>query len=86
MHDQVWKMMIQNARNATMFYREVFGCIPDDTVTTPPEIDQLQKRSNINKYDEGRGRLKGHAVVFPLDFMKDEDLTFKIGQKEYYVP
>lgn len=78
--------MAQNAHNATLFYREVFGCIPDDTVTVAAEIDKLAAKANVLKFSAGRGSLVGHAVEFPLDFMKDEDLRITMGQKEYYSP
>lgn len=50
------------------------------------EVDKLADSANIMKFSEGRGRLVGHAVEYPLLFMKDEDLTFKLGQKEYLAP
>ncbi len=34
----VWQKIAINARNATLFYREVFGCIPDDNVTVAAEV------------------------------------------------
>ena len=74
--------MLQNAKDATRFYREVFGCIPDDTVTTPPEVEKLASQANIMKYSERTQRVRGgHAVEFPLNFMKDEDLTIRFGSK-----
>lgn len=64
----------------------MFGCIPDDNVTVAAEVQGLANSSNILKFNEGRGSLVGHAVEYPLLFMKDEDLTFKLGQKEYLAP
>ena len=64
----------------------MFGCIPDDNVTVAAEVEKLASAGNIMKYNQGRGQLVGHAVEYPLNFMKDEDLTFKIGQKEYLAP
>ena len=86
MHESVWRKIIRNAQDATMFYRQTFGCIPDDTVTVPAQIQKLKERADISNYQRGRGNLQGHAVVFPLDFMKDEDLTLKLGTKEYFAP
>ena len=55
-------------------------------MTVAAEIPKLQKKANISNYHEGHKMLQGHAVVFPLDCMKDEDLTFRVGQKEYFAP
>lgn len=85
-NDQVWRRVIENSKRATLFYRDVFGCIPDDTVTCGQEINKLASSSSIQKYKEGRSSLKGHAVDFPLQFMKDEDLRFRMNQKEYFAP
>jgi phospholipase D1/2 len=70
-NDKIWKSIIANSKQATNFYRDVFGCIPDDTVTCGQEISKLADQGNINLYHERRNTLKGHAVEFPLDFMKD---------------
>ena len=75
----VWNKIIQRAKTNTLIYREVFGCIPDDEVTTHQEIEILSERANYNV-----SKLKGtngHAVEYPLIFMDDEDLEFSIGQK-----
>ena len=86
MNPQIWNKVLQNAHNATLFYREVFGCIPDDNVTVADEIQKLASQANPLKFQEGRGKLVGHAVEFPLHFMKDQDLRFRLGQKEYFAP
>lgn len=33
MEDNVWDGIIRAAKEATLFYRTMFGCIPDDLVT-----------------------------------------------------
>lgn len=82
----IWEKVKANAHHATLFYREVFGCIPDDNVTVAAEAEKLAATGDITKFQAGRGTLIGHAVEYPLNFMKDEDLTFKLGQKEYLAP
>ena len=38
---RIWRMLLNNARNNTLIYREVFGCLPDDTVTEGSEAEGL---------------------------------------------
>lgn len=41
MHPQIWNKVIQNAKNNTQIYREVFGCTPDDLCTTAADVPEL---------------------------------------------
>jgi hypothetical protein len=80
----VWKLLVDRAKTNTLIYRDVFGCVPDDEVTTHQEIDILASQAS---YDKSKLRgIIGHVVEYPLKFMDDEDLEFKIGQKEYIAP
>lgn len=72
--------MIQNSVQATQFYSQVFGCIPDDAILKPVDISGLQNKANIKLFDQYRGTIKGHAVEFPLSFMKDENLQITFGK------
>lgn len=69
--EQVWNEIINNSVNATKFYSQTFGCIPDDSVFKSADIATLQNNANIKLFDQYRGSLRGHAVEFPLMFMKD---------------
>ena len=86
MHPRVWLKMINNSKRNTEIYRRVFGCIPDDNITIVGEINKLCSESNILLYNEVKDRIVGHAVDYPINFLKDEDLSFKPNQKEYFAP
>ena len=86
MNPQVWNKLLTNAKNNTLIYREVFGCTPDDTCSKSVEVPELEKRANLAKYKDLRHKIVGHGCVFPIDFLKDEDLTFKPDQKEFFAP
>lgn len=65
----------------------MFGCIPDDLVSNILEIEPYQeKHADITRWFSLAQNIKGHAVTFPLEFMSNEDLTFKPTQKEYFAP
>jgi phospholipase D1/2 len=70
----------------TEIYREVFACYPDDNVTRMSQFDDFVRSAQPERYTELKDEIFGHAVELPLDFLKDERLTFKIQQKEYFVP
>ena len=55
-------------------------------MTKLQDIKELKKLKNLDKYDELGPRIQGHLVQFPLNFLADDDLTFSITNKEYYVP
>jgi hypothetical protein len=86
MNPQVWNKLLTNARNNTLIYREVFGCVPDDICSRSEQVLELEKKADLNKYVELRHKIVGHGCVFPIDFLKDEDLTFKPNQKEFFAP
>ncbi|KAJ2050353.1 hypothetical protein H4S04_002651 [Coemansia sp. S16] len=78
-------------------FREVFRCVPDDTIET---FDQYKKFIPGHDVPHGHAvpgwtpktaleRLKsvrGHLVPIPLNFLKNENLGAKLGDKELLVP
>lgn len=77
-------MLLKRAKSNTLIYRDVFGCVPDDVVTTHQECQMLAEKAS---YDKSKlNGIVGHAVEYPLNFMDDEDLEFAMGQKEFYAP
>lgn len=67
--------MINNAKNNTLIYRNIFQCFPDDTMTTSGQISQrLIKDPSIKQYRKQIGGIVAHAVDFPLHFLEDENL------------
>ncbi|KAJ2503642.1 hypothetical protein IWW47_002875 [Coemansia sp. RSA 2052] len=78
-------------------FRDVFRCVPDDTIET---FDQYKKFIPGHEVPHGHAipgrtpkealeRLKcvrGHLVPIPLNFLKNENLGAKLGDKELLVP
>lgn len=53
------------------------------------EVDEYEKQVptiSMSEYLNAKKSLRGHAVDFPLQFLKDEDLKLRRAQKEYYAP
>jgi len=74
------------AKINTRVFREVFACYPDDEVTKLQEVKEFKETRNLDRYDELAGQIQGNIVEFPLHFLVDDDLTFKMTNKEYLVP
>ena len=70
----------------TAKYREVFGCYPDDLMDSYETMRKMraeaQKKNIFIKNDE----IKGFLVEFPLNFLKNEDLTFSTISVENLLP
>ncbi|KAJ8655156.1 hypothetical protein O0I10_009191 [Lichtheimia ornata] len=75
------------ARTNTEIFRAVFQCVPDDTVVNWDQYKQFYPDSSkidighvgdpdmpVEIIQEQLGRVRGHLVQFPTEFLKDEDL------------
>ena len=75
------------AKNNTLIYRELFRCVPDDTVHTfeqhrkfLPDPAKIPHGHIANPELHGReirdklARVRGHLVQFPSDYLKDENM------------
>ncbi len=74
------------AKRNTEIYREVFRCYPDDEIVNISSFEKFLKEAKNEKYEELKNEIVGHAVSFPLQFLKEENLKFNLTHKEYYVP
>ncbi|ORZ14534.1 hypothetical protein BCR42DRAFT_329482 [Absidia repens] len=77
----VWR---QTAKSNTLIYRDLFRCVPDDTVTTFQQHRQfladvphghvadpsLSEQDILKKL----ANVQGHLVEFPTDYLKDENM------------
>ncbi|KAJ1766493.1 hypothetical protein IW140_001438 [Coemansia sp. RSA 1813] len=84
------------SRNEELF-RDVFRCVPDNTIETfdqykkfipGPEVPHghaLPSRSTAETLELLKG-VRGHLVPMPLNFLKNENLGAKLGDKELLVP
>lgn len=75
------------AKNNTLIYRELFRCVPDDTVHTfeqhrkfLPDPTKIPHGHIADPELHGRdirqklARVRGHLVQFPSDYLKDENM------------
>lgn len=79
-------LMDSIAKKNSEIYKEVFRCYPDDEIISIGNFEKFCKEAKFNKYEELKNDIKGHAVMFPLKFLKEENLQFRLKNKEYYVP
>lgn len=85
--NEFYKEWEGNAENNTVKYRNLFGCYPDDTILRNSDLERVKVKSpNYKLYNSEKEQIKGFLVNFPLDFLKDEDLTFKLTDVERIVP
>jgi hypothetical protein len=83
-YEKIW---LKRATTNTMIYRQLFRCVPDDTVHT---YDQHRKfMPDASRVKAGHvadpslteeeicdqlNQIRGHLVLFPKDYLKDENL------------
>ncbi|RUS17342.1 hypothetical protein BC937DRAFT_90093 [Endogone sp. FLAS-F59071] len=88
---------LQTAQVNTQVFRDVFRCVPDDTVTTFDEYRSFVPDPKIPighvanpemsalEIQQKLDLVKGHLVVFPTEFLKKENLIGSV-LKEAVVP
>jgi hypothetical protein len=65
----------------------VFGCYPDDTIKRNSDLERVKvKIPSSKKYNMEKDQIKGFLVQYPLEFLKEEDLTFKLTDVERIIP
>ncbi|KAJ2372249.1 hypothetical protein IW150_004209, partial [Coemansia sp. RSA 2607] len=91
--DLWWGTATQNE----LIFRDVFRCVPDDTIENfdqykkfipgheVPYGHALPSRSTAETLEILKG-VRGHLVPIPLNFLKNENLGAKLGDKEILVP
>ncbi|KAG2210594.1 hypothetical protein INT47_002536 [Mucor saturninus] len=83
-YNNIW---LKRATTNTSIYRQLFRCVPDDTVHTYEQHRKFIPDPNKVKYGhvadpnltedeicEQLDQVKGHLVLFPKDYLKDENL------------
>ncbi len=88
-NDELWHYIKSRATKNTLLYQEIFRCLPDDTYLTFEDISSkydenctecLQKIKYY--YTKLKDQIIGHIVDFPLNFLKNEDLSRSFFSKE----
>lgn len=68
-------------------YRNIFNCYPDDLIRKIDKNATMQvKEPSLETYQLLKNKIIGHAVEFPLYFMCEESLKFKLMSKERILP
>lgn len=86
-----WEIWYETARYNTRFYEDVFHCIPTDHVNNFEEmrdymnVDPLYI-TEISKAEKMLEDIKGHIVLWPLEFLCDENLQPPVKTVEGIMP
>ncbi|KAI9272214.1 hypothetical protein EDC94DRAFT_655615 [Helicostylum pulchrum] len=83
-YNNIW---LKRATDNTSIYRQLFRCVPDDTVHTYEQHRRFQPDPTKVKYGhvadpnltqdeicDQLDQIKGHLVLFPKDYLKEENL------------
>ena len=70
---------------------QVFRCLPNDAITTFDELRSYRSEDCMAKTDRTQAKLlltkvKGHLVLFPLNFLSGENLIDRLKMVEKVVP
>merc|ERR1712226_543947 len=71
---EMWEMLNKQMDKNVRIYREVFGCVPDNTVSDFKGIKELEEKADLKKYAKLRRGIRGYAVHYPKGFLKNEEL------------
>ena len=77
--ESMWSKIDMRVKTNTVCYRKIFGCWPDNLMTTYKEVDEIRNKADISQYDSLKDSIKGIVVEMPLQFLKNEDLEQDIG-------
>jgi phospholipase D1/2 len=84
--DRFTSYWLTTAQNNTALYRHIFRCYPDDKIARLDQIDEYENQAELNEYYNLKDGFKGMLVLFPLNFLIEENLRISIFNKEYILP
>jgi phospholipase D1/2 len=85
----IWR---QTASENTLLYRDLFRCIPDDTIANFSDFNEFQRQAASLDLSETSCRMlrisqiQGHLVLYPIRFLHQENLQASLLALEYYIP
>jgi phospholipase D1/2 len=85
-NDDVWQAMVEISKKNHCLYREVFGCYPDDEMTSFQKMAEVGSEADPGKYELLAPLIRGQAIPFQRRFLAEENLELGPSQKEYFVP
>ncbi|KAJ1644166.1 hypothetical protein LPJ64_004131 [Coemansia asiatica] len=95
--DAFMQFWMGTATNNELIFRDIFRCVPDDTIESfdqykkfipsheVPYGHALPSKTTAESLEHLKG-VRGHLVPIPLNFLKNENLGAKLGDKEILVP
>ena len=69
-----WALMWSVAQTNTDVYNRVFKVYPSNEYPTFKALKARNKQVDLQALASEAPRIRGHAVLYPYDFLKDEDL------------
>ena len=93
-----WTFWHERAESNSLLYRNMFHCIPDDTVQTWEDyqrfVDSPFKTPSghvcfmapHDVIDDSLKRVQGNLVLYPTEFLKHENLTVVFPAREFVLP
>lgn len=73
--DETWKKMWTIAATNTMVYNKIFQTYPSNEYPTFTSLANRTKKFVTNDFLSEIGKICGHAVLYPYEFLKNEALT-----------
>ena len=93
MNQKFFEEFVERGKRNTEIYREIFRAEPDNEQTSSKklkkdrkEFSEMSNEELLDKYKELVGEIKGHYVEFPFDYLKEQNLSLKLLDKEKLVP
>ena len=91
--NELFSFIVNRANTNTELYHNIFGCYPDNDYNNfiklkRAKLSQKEEKPEVllNKYNQYKDKIIGHIVVYPLMFLKDEDLGISFFSVENLVP
>ena len=87
--DKFLDLVRNTAHNNTLIYRNLWRCYPDDTYKSFKDLRDrttLSKEELLEKYNQEKKNIIGHAVEFPRHFLEKENLGIAFFSVENLVP
>ncbi|XP_067950671.1 phospholipase D1-like [Watersipora subatra] len=85
------KTWVTTAVHNTTIYAKVFNCLPCDSIASFEQLRLYRQEVPLATSDPVAAKMqlskvKGHLVMYPLQFLKNEVLRNHMGTKETFVP
>ena len=72
--NELWQEMWGIAQTNTTIFTKVFHCYPSDEFPTFAALSKRPKTVDEANFNKLMPHLKGHAVVYPYKFLREEDI------------